>query len=211
VSDVLAVESAIRQLHARCADAVWRRDTRAFVDCFAQSGEWKIAGLHLRGRAQIGDQFEKFMSPTERVLMSLGVPILQIGQGTASGRTPVTEIVKLVDGRAIRTIGVYYERFVGDGDCWRFSWRHWNLFYYGPPDFSAEFCASPDYGPPPGMPGADDPTLIRGDVRGGSPSGRSGIDAPSRGVTGDPERSAEAGSRGGHPLKAEIENQDEIP
>lgn len=159
--DVLAAESAIRQLQAYCADAVWRRDTSAFVGCFSEDGEWKIAGLHLRGRTQIGRQFQKFMAPSQRVMMLLGVPMLHIGQREATGRTHVVEIIKLLDGRAMRTVGVYYERFVDDADRWKFRWRHWDLFYHGPPDFSAEFYASPDYGPPPGMPGSDDPTLVR--------------------------------------------------
>lgn len=161
MNDVLAVEAAIRQLHARYIDAVWRRDADAFVDCFAEQAEWKIAGRHLRGRGEIRAAFEAFMQPSERVLMSLGTPVLEVGAGVAVGRTPATELIKRRDGGVARTVGVYHERFVETGDGWRFAWRHWSYHYYGPPDFSADFFDSPDYGPPPAMPAADEPTLVR--------------------------------------------------
>jgi ketosteroid isomerase-like protein len=157
----LIAESAIRQLYARYTDAVFRKDSASFIDCFAAEAEWKIAGMNLRGHAQIVDQFKKFMATTERVLMFPGTPILDIGDNSASGRTYVTEYVKLANGQAIRTIGIYYDRFVKQQDGWRFLWRHWTLSYYGPPDFSAPFYDAPDYGPPPAMPGADEPTVIR--------------------------------------------------
>ncbi len=155
MTDFLIADGAIRQLHARYVDAVWRKDFAAFADCFAADAEWKIAGMHVRGRAQIANQFEKFIAPSERVLMFLGMPILEVGDGTAIGRIHVTEYVKLREGRAARTIGVYYDRYVDEGDRWRFRSRHWNLYYRGPPDFSASFHDCEEYGPPPGMPGPD--------------------------------------------------------
>lgn len=154
-------ESSIRQLHARCVDAVWRKDAASFADCFTEDGEWKLAGMHLRGRAEIKSGFEKFLAPCERIFMSLGTPVLEIGTGTATGRTLVTECAQHADGQVIRTIGLYYERFVEHNDRWRFKWRHWALHYYGPPDFSAPFLDTPEYGPPPGMPAPEEPTVIR--------------------------------------------------
>ncbi|MGO9933700.1 MAG: nuclear transport factor 2 family protein [Steroidobacteraceae bacterium] len=152
MSDFPAADSAIRQLHARYVDAVWRKDFAAFADCFAEDAAWKIAGMHMRGRAQIQSQFAKFIAPSERVLMLLGMPILEVGNGTAIGRILVTEYIKLTDNRAARTIGVYYDRYVDQGDRWRFQSRHWNLYYRGPTDLSAPFYECEEYGPPPGMP-----------------------------------------------------------
>jgi hypothetical protein len=161
MTDFHVADSAIRQLQARYADAVWRRDIDAFVDCFAAGAEWKIAGMHMRGCDEIRSQIAKFLAPSERVMIWFGNPVLDVGNGTANGRTQTTEYVKLLDGRAIRTLGVYYERFVEQGDRWRFHWRHFNLYYYGPPDFSAPLHECREYGPPPGMPGLDDPTTVR--------------------------------------------------
>ncbi len=163
MTDFLVAESAIRQLHARYIDAVWRHDSQAFANCFAEDAEWKIAGTHIRGRDEIKSQFEKFMIHVERVLMHFSAPILEVGDATATGRTYVNEHNKFKDGRTAMTIGIYYERFVDQGDRWRFSWRHWNLYYIGPPDLSAPLYQVKEYGPPPGMPGPDDPTTVRKD------------------------------------------------
>ena len=161
MTDLVAAESAIRQLHARYVDALWRRDTEAFVECFAADAEWKIAGLHMRGRGEIGSQFERFIASSERILMVLTAPVLEVGEGTATSRTFATEYVKLKDGRAVRTLGIYYDRLIDQGERWRFQRRHFNLYHYGPLDLSADFHDCLEYGPPPGMPGPDDPTTVR--------------------------------------------------
>jgi uncharacterized protein (TIGR02246 family) len=155
------IAEGVRQLQARYADAVWRRDRDAFVDCFADDGVWKIAGLHMRGRAEVAAGYDKLMAASERVLMRLGAPAVDVAPGGVTARTQVTELVKLRDGGSVRTIGVYYERFVEQGGRWRFAWRHFDLFYYGPPDLSGPFFDGPDYGPPPAMPAPDAPTFRR--------------------------------------------------
>jgi uncharacterized protein (TIGR02246 family) len=145
-------ECGIRQLHARCIDAVWRKDSAAFADCFAVDGEWIIAGVHARGRAQLVAVFDKFLGLNERVLMHFGAPILSLGDGSAVGRTHVSEDVKTVDGRGMKTIGIYHERLVLAGDRWLFAWRRFDMHYFGPPDLSGPFFDVPDQGPPPGPP-----------------------------------------------------------
>jgi len=161
MTDFADTECAIRQLHARYIDAVFRKDFDAFTECFAEDAEWKVAGLHIRGRAEIRREIERFLAPMDRTIMMFGTPILEVGQGTAVGRTYVREYNKAKNGETASTVGVYYERFVNQGDRWRFQWRHWMLYYLGPPDLSAPFYDCRDYGPPPGMPGADDPTTVR--------------------------------------------------
>ena len=163
MTDFVVAECAIRQLHARYIDALWRKDADAFADLFAEDAEWKVAGMHLRGRDQIRSTFEKFMRHLDRTLMIFSDPIVELGDGYATARSYVTENNKFADGRTASTIGVYYERFVDEGDRWRFQWRHWNLYYIGPPDFSAPLYTCMEYGPPPGMPGPDDPTTVRKD------------------------------------------------
>jgi ketosteroid isomerase-like protein len=159
--EFLVVESAIRQLYGRYSDALWRKDTGAFVECFAAEAVWKIAGLTISGGAQIGSLFEKYMATCHKVMMFTGIPVLDVGLGTATGRVQVTEYSKLRDGRAIRTLGIYYDRYVEAGGRWRFASHHFDLSYYGPPDFSEPYYECKDYGPPPAMPGPTDPTTVR--------------------------------------------------
>ena len=161
MTELSIADCGVRQLQARYVDAVWRRDREAFLDCFAEDAEWKIAARRMRGRGEIALGYDALLAPSERVLMMLGSPVLQVAAGEVSARTPVTELVKLRGGGAVRTIGIYYDRVVDQGDRWRFAWRHFDLFHYGPPDLSGAFLPSPDYGPPPAMPSPDAPTLTR--------------------------------------------------
>jgi len=161
MTEFVVADSGIRQLHARFIDAVWRKDAEAFADCFAEDGEWKIAGMHICGRGEIGSTFGKLMGVCDRVQILLGMPVLDVEQGTATGRIHVTELAKMSDGSSAMTIGVYYDRYVEEGGRWRFQWRHFGLHYRGPIDLSAELVDCPDYGAPPGMPGQDEPTYTR--------------------------------------------------
>lgn len=160
-TEFVLADSGIRQLHARFVDAVWRKDTEAYAACFAEDAEWKIATMHIRGRADIGSTFAKLMAACARVQMIPGMPVLEIGRGTATGRIQITEFAKMADGSSAMTLGVYYDRYVEDGDRWRFQWRHFGLHYRGPTDLSAALVECPDYGPPPGVPGPDEPTFTR--------------------------------------------------
>lgn len=160
-TDFLSAESGIRQLYARFIDAVWRQDADSFIDCFTEDGEWKVGGMHLKGRSEIGPTFAKLLGLNERVLIIPGLPVLDIDGGQGTGRIHSTEMAKLPDGSSVMTIGVFYDRYQREGDRWRFRWRHFGLHYRGPLDLSNPLVESPDFGAPPGMPGWDEPTMTR--------------------------------------------------
>ncbi len=149
------VEAAIRQLHARYVDAVWRKDLDAFGDCFTADAEWRIAGRILHGRENIVENLRRLLPNFHRVLMTFRTPIVEVGNGTASARTYVTENNVFVDGRPGASIGIYYERFVDQGDRWRFAWRLFQTHYVGPADIKGPLYDNPDFGPPPNMPPLD--------------------------------------------------------
>ena len=104
-TEFVLADSGIRQLHARFVDAVWRKDTEAYAACFAEDAEWKIATMHIRGRADIGSTFGKLMAACARVQMIPGMPVLEIGRGTATGRIQITEFAKMADGSSAMTLG----------------------------------------------------------------------------------------------------------
>jgi hypothetical protein len=157
----LRADAGIRQLHARFVDAVWRQDAVAFGQCFARAGEWKIATLHFKGRDVIEGKVLQLLGVCERIALIPGQPLLELTAAGASGRVPMTELAKMKDGSSAMTLGIYYDRYVEEEGRWRFAWRHWGLHYRGPVDLSAEFVHCPDYGPPPGLPGPDEPTYTR--------------------------------------------------
>ena len=161
MTDIATSDFAIRQLHARFIDAVFRTDAEAFGQCFSLDGEWKIAGMHLRGRDEISQTFARLLGACQLVQISSGPALLDVVDGAIVSRSNVTEFAKLVDGTGAITIGVYFDRYVEEDELWRFAARHWALHYRGPLAFPAELVDCPTYGPPPGMPGMDEPTFSR--------------------------------------------------
>jgi uncharacterized protein (TIGR02246 family) len=157
MTDLVTAEAGIRQLQMRYVDAVFRKDYQAFADCFTEDGEWRIAGKVFRGRQACAAYLESVMPNFNRVLMTMQTPILELGDGVASGRTYVTEYNAVKDAPAAFSIAIYYDRFVLQGDRWRYAWHHYQLYYLGPTDLSGRFYPAKDYGPPFGLPGADDP------------------------------------------------------
>lgn len=155
MTSFVEAEAAIRQLHARYIDSVWRKDVDAFGDCFAPDCEWRITGKVYRGRDEIQEMISHIFTRARRILMTFQTPILEVGDGTASGRTYVQEQCAWENGNSNIAIGRYYEHFVEDADRWRFSWRLFQVHYSGPPDLSAQYRDHPDFGAPPGMPERD--------------------------------------------------------
>lgn len=157
MTGLAAAEAGIRQLHARYADAVWRKDPQAFGDCMTEHCEWRIGGHIARGRGEIVDYIGKVFPRFQRIFLTFQPPILDVGDGAATGRTYVTEQSVFADGTPFFMIGTYFERFVGQGDRWAFAWRLFQFQYVGPADLSGSFIDNKDFGPSPAMPGLDEP------------------------------------------------------
>lgn len=155
MTDFVAAEAGIRQLHAHYVDAVWRQDPVAFGECFAEDGEWRISGNIWKGRAQMSEMIEKILANAHRILLTFRTPIIEVGDGVATGRTYVTEQCTWKHLPPNISIGRYYEHFVEEGDRWLFQWRLFELHYSGPEDMSGSWHEHPDYGPPPAMPPRD--------------------------------------------------------
>ncbi|MCB2077148.1 MAG: nuclear transport factor 2 family protein [Novosphingobium sp.] len=161
MSDFVRTEAAIRQLHSRYADAVWRQDADAFGACFAEDAEWRVGGSVLNGRTVITEAIRAVFPNFKRILMTFRTPIVHVGDGEATSRAYVTEDRAMADGTPSLVQGVYYDRFVERGGEWLFHWRLFQTNYLGPYDMSEEFFDAPDYGAPPAMPPRDTPTVAR--------------------------------------------------
>ena len=116
MTELWIADSGVRQLHARFVDAVWRKDDAAFAGCFSLDGEWKIAGQHFRGRQEIGSAFATLLGACERVQLIVGIPVLEIAQGRASGRTPVTELARMLGDADAETARRHAVVMLGRGE-----------------------------------------------------------------------------------------------
>jgi hypothetical protein len=155
MTDNLLAEAGIRHLHARYADAVFRKDYTTFADCFTEDAEWRLGSYVLRGPQEAAAFLQDRLANSHWVLMTFRTPILKVGQGTATGRTYVTEQNAYKNAPPGHTVATYYERFVEQNGIWRRAWAFFQLHYMGKEDLSGDFFAPTNYGPPPAMPPAD--------------------------------------------------------
>jgi hypothetical protein len=162
MSNFAAAQAAILQLHARYIDAVWRKDHEAVGECLTEDCEWRIAGQVIRGRAAAVEFAKKSHTNSNALLVTLRTPCLEVGGGTATGRTYFSAQNFLKDGTAYAPLGIYYERFVEQGDRWLIAWRLFQSLYVGPPDMSGKLIEHPDFGRPPAMPALDALPAIKG-------------------------------------------------
>lgn len=170
-SEFVAVECAVRQLHARYVDAIWRQDAPAVGALFAPDGEWRVGGQVMRGPAEVERFIAGAFRQFKRILMTFRTPILELGDGVASARTYVTEHSIYADGRPFAPIGIYFDRFVEIEGQWLFQWRMFQTHYTGPPELTGTLYDVADYGPPPGMPPLDETTFDRSGVGGKAAKG----------------------------------------
>jgi uncharacterized protein (TIGR02246 family) len=161
MTDLIAADFGIRQLHARFVDAVWRQDADCFAQCFATDGVWKIAGMDIRGREKLADACKMMLGRCKRIHLITGQPILEIAGNTVIGRLNMTEFSVMNDGSSAMVIGWYHDRYVDEQGRWRFASRHWSFKYRGPPDLSGAYVDTPDYGAFPAFPADDEATYVR--------------------------------------------------
>jgi len=149
-------ETGIRQLHSRCADAIWRMDADALGDCFVADGVWQLSLGIRRGRADIVAAMRAGFANFRHIFMTFSAPLLAVDGSVVCGRTYVCEEGVRSDGATYLMLGIYYERFLqGADERWRFAWRQFEAGYSGPHAFSGTFPAMTDHGPPPAMPYRD--------------------------------------------------------
>lgn len=155
MTDLIAAEHGVNQLHARYVDAVWRADIDTFGDCFTENCEWRIFGEVFRGRAAVQEMMRGVVQRVTRIMITMRSPVLGVIDGTVCGRCYFTEQSKLTSGQPLLMLGTNYVRYAETGGRWRYDWRLFDIDYMGGPDFSGRYFDNPDYGPAPAMPPPD--------------------------------------------------------
>jgi hypothetical protein len=133
----LADELAIRNLVARYADAVGRRDEADWARTWADDGEWHVLGNAARGREECVALWRRLMGGLDFVVQLPASGFVSVAGDRATGRWWVTEHGKL-GGGGFLSIGVYDDAYRRVGDDWRFAVRRFHGLYAGPPDMSGE-------------------------------------------------------------------------
>jgi uncharacterized protein (TIGR02246 family) len=137
MADKVADELAIRELVARYADAVVRRDEDAWAATWTKDGEWHVLGEPARGREAVVELWNKLMAGLPFVVQLAHGGMIQLDGDRATGRWYITEHGKTPDGTGMFTLGVYHDDYERSAEGWRFARRRFDFLYAGPPDLSA--------------------------------------------------------------------------
>ncbi|HJN92747.1 MAG TPA: nuclear transport factor 2 family protein [Dehalococcoidia bacterium] len=139
----VADELEIRELVARYADAVCRRDTEAWGATWAADGAWAILGQTTAGRAAVVALWERLMGGMAQVVQIPHEGILQFDGDAAKGCWYITEYGQLADGTAMLTLGLYHDEYVQEDGAWRFGRRAFHALYSGAPTLADAFHSLP--------------------------------------------------------------------
>lgn len=123
-------EQEIRNLVARYADAVCRRDQDDWSATWAEDGLWQLPGAPVtKGRDNIVQLWAGAMAGFPFVAQLIQNGTVEVAGDSATGRWYITEHLKFADGNGMFNIGVYQDKYTRTSDGWKFAERHYAVLY----------------------------------------------------------------------------------
>ena len=119
-------EEAIRQLVARYADAVTRRDEDAWSATWTNDGVWDLGNKHAEGRDEIVELWRASMAAFETVIQLVHQGTIDVERDDAVGRWYLHEESTRAGAR-MRYFGAYADEYRRTADGWRFARRRYTL------------------------------------------------------------------------------------
>lgn len=132
---VAADTEEIRNLVARAADGVCRRDTALWAGTWSRDGVWALFDSEIVGRDEIRERWVKGMAKYSNVnLLVFNGQVFLDGADDGHGTWYILEVNRTVEGETSMMIGVYDDRYVRTDEGWRFARRQYHKTYLGPVD-----------------------------------------------------------------------------
>ncbi len=129
----LADKEAIRDLARRYAHHVWHKDVAAIVDLFVADGVMDTSlEAPIRGRASLLEAFERLVAGDDKDFQPfVHNHVVDLDGDTASG-TAYVDLRSIQDGRSMIGSGYYQDRYVREGERWKFQARGFVLRFLVP-------------------------------------------------------------------------------
>lgn len=119
---------AIDDVLARYGDGVNRRDAALWGGCWDEEGEWFLFGSDaIRGRDAIVAAWEEAMAGFPFVVMRVTQGAVSVAGDRAEGRSYTSETARTADGRRLRVLGSYEDRYYRRNGRWAFSYRKFTI------------------------------------------------------------------------------------
>ena len=121
----------IEQLRGEFADAVMTHDYDRLAALFTDDGVWRIPYIHVEhlGRDAIRAGIERMQGLWEYFIQTTHPGTIVVEGDTAIGRSYVTELGRMHDGRSERNESLYHDRYTRTPAGWKFAERVYEVRY----------------------------------------------------------------------------------
>ncbi|MCB2059532.1 MAG: nuclear transport factor 2 family protein [Novosphingobium sp.] len=118
---------AIRELHDTYADAGFRGDRQAWLDCWARDCTWITSFGERSGKEALAQQWDALWSTLDALGFFAIVGSIEVDGDTAVTRGYVREIAVMKDGPAQKIAGRYDDELVRENGAWKFASRRYSV------------------------------------------------------------------------------------
>lgn len=127
ISGPIEDQLAIRNLHDRYADAVFRRDPADWGALWADDAHWELMGTQVEGKEAIVTLWNGAMAGFAFVGFFYQTGAIEIAGDTGTGRVYTNEVLENLEGNLARTVGLYEDRYVRRGQDWLYQSRSFKI------------------------------------------------------------------------------------
>ena len=151
VATVAQSKDSIRELIARFADAVTRKDLASFGILWAEDGEWIIGepmSLSVVGVDRIEATFSRIVCKWEFFAQFASSILIEISGNHAKARSTCEEFgINSRSGETYHNVAVYFDEFILTPEGWRFRKREYRYLWLDDRPLSGKTFPVPKLGP----------------------------------------------------------------
>lgn len=122
---------AIRERIEAYGDAVFQRDETAWAANWAENSIWSLAGMEVKGKANIVAMWKNAMAGFSTVTFFANPGAIRIYGSTADVRVYTLEFLVEAGGKARRVVGQYDDTLVKENGAWLFRSRTYKILNEG--------------------------------------------------------------------------------
>ncbi len=124
-------ELAIRNLVARYADAVCRRDATSWTATWAPDSTWEVGSVTTHGPAEARAFWQSALAKYPWLVQVVASGEVFEGETGPRGVWYVVELQQVEDGNVRMVVGRYEDRYVNHAGRWAFASRRFQMTYRG--------------------------------------------------------------------------------
>ena len=122
----------IEALRGEFTDAAMMRDRARMASLFTPDGVVRMPNVpvELVGREQISAGGERLQAQLDFFVQNSHPGIIELDGDTATGRTYMSEVLRMRDGRCDLNYAIYHDRYQRTPDGWKFAERVYEVRYH---------------------------------------------------------------------------------